>query len=401
MVCFFAGCVCYMKKAPFHVWVLRASTMEEPMGSDEILKLPKGIPISFDQLLDHLQTARVIFIGESHNQTEHHRIEVRILQGLLERGKKLVLAMEMFERSRQPVLDRWSQGFLNEEEFLRQVKWDATWGMDYGLYRSLLDEARDHHLKVLALNLPKDIVRKVAQKGLEKLLPEEKKALPEMDLGNRGHRAYIRSFFKSHPDGSAEDFEHFYEAQCLWDEGMAERLSAFLQSPEAEGETVLVVAGGGHIVFNFGIPCRLYRRNPVPLQTLVLRTWERSFEENVNVSGTVSPIADFVWITQPNPPEKKRPRIGVILKSNGEKDVLTGVRPGVQIDRVLPRSPAEKAGLLQGDRFLSVEGTDIRDVEDIHQALDQKGWGKEITFTISRQGLKQEVTVRLPPSEDD
>jgi uncharacterized iron-regulated protein len=112
--------------------------------------------------------------------------------------------------------------------------------MDYELYKGILDEAKNHRLKVIALNVQRDLVRKVAQSGIEGLSPEDKKKLPKMDLTDQSHRAYIKSIYKGHQDGSAKDFKKFYEAQSLWDEGMAETLSEFLRSPEGEQKTVLV-----------------------------------------------------------------------------------------------------------------------------------------------------------------
>ena len=375
-------------------WTLKISaTASPPSGAEEIFKLPEGEKISFQQLSNDLNRTRVIFVGESHDQIEHHQIQVKILEDLLARGREVVIGMEMFEKSQQPLLDRWSQGFLAEKEFLKEVQWETTWAMDYQLYKAILDKAKSHHLKVLGLNVQRDLVRKVAQNGIEKLLSEDKNKLPEMDLTDPQHRAYIRSIYKGHHGGSAEDLKHFYQAQCLWDEGMAETLSEFLKSPEAEGKTILVIAGSGHIVFNFGIPKRLFRRNPAPYQTIVLKTWRKDLDGDFIFTGTASPLANFVWITRPNPPEKKRPRIGVMLRVNDDPQ-------GIWIDRVLPESPAEKAGILPGDAFVSVEGKEINEVKDIHHALDEKGWGKEITFTILREGVKKEITVTLPPLKE-
>jgi len=41
-----------------------------PAGSEEIFRLPEGDAIPFEQLLDVLDTTRVIFIGESHDQAD-------------------------------------------------------------------------------------------------------------------------------------------------------------------------------------------------------------------------------------------------------------------------------------------------------------------------------------------
>ncbi len=385
----FPGCM----KRVSPPWVLKISASSPPPGSEEIFKLPEGEKISFQQLSDHLRIARVVFIGESHDQIEHHQIQVRILKDLVARGREVAIGMEMFERSQQPILDRWSKGLLTEEEFLKEVQWETTWSMDYQLYRSILDEAKSHHLKVVALNVQRDLVRKVAQNGIEKLSPEDKPKLPEIGPTDKEHLAYIKTIYKDHQGGSAEKFKHFYQAQCLWDEGMAETLSRFLNSPEGAGKTVVAIVGSGHIVFDFGIPKRFYRRTPLPYQTVVLKTWKKNLDEDLNFSGTPEPLADFLWITHPTPLEKKRPRIGLVLKEKEEPG-------GVWIERVIPRSPAEEAGLLPGDQFVSIDGKEIMKLKDIHDAVVQKGRGKDITFMIKREGVIKEITVTLPPSID-
>jgi uncharacterized iron-regulated protein len=385
-----AGCA---GKTPLPPWVLKINMLKAPVGPEEILKLPEGDPIPFVQLLNDLDTTRVIFIGESHDQTEHHQIQVKMIQDLVAKGRDVAIGMEMFERSQQATLDRWSQGLLTEEEFLIESQWEKTWGIDHELYKGILDAAKTHHLKILGLNVPRDLVRTVAENGMQGLSPEERKLLPEMDLANRQHRAYIATIFKGHEKGSAKDFGNFYEAQCLWDEGMAQSLSEFLKSPQGEGKTVLVLAGSGHIVFGFGIPNRLYRRTSIPFQTIVLKTWSEKMNGDLTFAGASSPLANFLWITRPNPPKKKRPRIGVILKT--EEDLK-----GLVIEKVLPGSPAEKAGLLPDDQLIAVEGKEMTRVKDIHHALEQKGWGNDITFTITREGKEKEITVRLPPLED-
>jgi len=388
---FFSGCV---KKTLFPPWVSKIPVTKTSVGPEEIFRLPDGNPIPFIHLLEDINKTRVIFVGESHDQIAHHQIQVKLIQDLVKKGKDVVVAMEMFESSQQPILDRWSQGLLTEEEFLKEIQWDTTWGMDYELYKGILDEAKSHRLKVIALNVQRDLVRKVAQSGIEGLSPEDKKKLPKMDLTDQSHRAYIKSIYKGHQDGSAKDFKKFYEAQSLWDEGMAETLSEFLRSPEGEQKTVLVFVGSGHLIYSFGIPKRFYRRTPIPYQTVLLKAWKEKIDEDFTFTEATSPMAHFLWITQPNPPEKKQPRIGVILKQQKED------QKSLWIERVIPDSPAEKAGLLPGDQFFSVEGKAITTVKDIHHALAEKGWGNDITFTILREGLKKEITVTLPPLKD-
>lgn len=380
------GC---MKKVPPH-WVLNITRGSPPPEAEEIYRLPGGEKISYRQLMDDLKETRVIFIGESHDQFEHHQIQVRILKDLLAKGKEVAIGMEMFERQQQPVLDRMSQGLLTEEDFLREVQWEKTWGMNYQLYRAILEEAKNHRLQVIGLNVERDLVRRVAQHGIENLSSEDKAKLPEIELTDKKHLSYIKTIYKGHQGGSAEKFKYFYQAQCLWDEGMAETLSQFLKSPEGQGKTVVVIAGSGHIVFGFGIPKRFYRRTPLPYQTVVLKTWKKDLDEDLYLSRTSEPIADFLWVTHPSPHEKKRPRIGVVLKEKEETK-------GVWIERVIAGSPAEKGGMLPGDQILAIEGKEINKLKDIHDAVAQKVKEKEVLFIILREGLKKEIPITLSP----
>ncbi len=321
------------------------------------------------------------------------RRKVDILQALITEGKDVIVAMEMFQRSQQPILDRWSQGILTEDELLKEVQWETTWGIDYSFYQGILDLAREHQFKVLGLNVPKELSRKVARAGIDNLSPEDRNSLPEMDLKDRDHRRYIRSSYKEHRKGAAKDFEYFYQAQCLWDEAMAETIFDFLKSPEGEGKTILVLAGNGHVAFGFGIPKRLYRRVPLPYQTIVLKEWRKGMDEDYFFSQTSRPLADFLWITQPSPHEKKRPRIGIVLKEKEDPK-------GVWIERVTPESPAEKAGLLPGDQFVSIDGKEVQSLKNIHDAVAHKGWGKEVVIIILREGVNKEIRVILPPLKE-
>ena len=265
--------------------------------------------------------------------------------------------------------------------------------MVYNLYKGILDEAKTRRLKVLCLNIERELVRRVGQQGITGLSPEDRAKLPEMDLGDKKHRHYMASIYKSHQAGSAKDFEKFYQAQCLWDEAMAETLFRFLQSAEGRGKTALVIVGSGHVAFDFGIPKRLYRRTPLHYKTIILKEWKKNVEGDFDLNKVSSPLAHFLWITKPAPPEKKRPRIGVILREQEDPK-------GIWIERVIPGRPAEKAGLLAGDQFFAIDGKEVTKVKEIQDALAEKGWGKDVTVTILREGQKKEITVTLPLLKD-
>ena len=49
---------------------------------------------------------------------------------------------------------------------------------------------------------------------------------------------------------------------------MAESISKYLSSPEGKERKLLVFIGGGHIIYHFGVPKRVYRRNHLPYLTI-------------------------------------------------------------------------------------------------------------------------------------
>ena len=97
-----------------------------------IVHLPTGIEVSLAQMLDVAQDARIVYVGETHDNPSSHRLELQVLQGLAERlPGRLALGMEMFTTSQQPVLDEWVAGALDEKSFLKKSRWFVHWEMDF------------------------------------------------------------------------------------------------------------------------------------------------------------------------------------------------------------------------------------------------------------------------------
>ena len=70
----------------------------------------------------------VLFIGEIHNNPDHHIFQREVIEILYRMGKTMAIGMEMFPREVQPILDRWTQDGMEEHEFLEEVGWGDVWG---------------------------------------------------------------------------------------------------------------------------------------------------------------------------------------------------------------------------------------------------------------------------------
>jgi uncharacterized iron-regulated protein len=60
----------------------------------------------FEVMLADLSRADAVFVGEQHDDPNTHRLELAIVEGLTRRGVPVVVAMEMFERDVQPLIDQ-------------------------------------------------------------------------------------------------------------------------------------------------------------------------------------------------------------------------------------------------------------------------------------------------------
>lgn len=263
--------------------VLTIEGLDRPLASGKILDTRHAETITFDQLIGALGSARVIYVGERHTSQAHHRIQLDVIRALSERGKHISVGMEMFDHTYQHQLDRWSSGELQWDAFLKQVHWYANWKFDDTLYKDILIYVQSHHLPLIGLNIPFHLPAKISVGGLDSLSDQDRAMLPDaIDVTNAEHRAYVKSIFTGHHSiKGRDDFENFYTAQCAWEDGMAQAIADNLKD-----NTMVVIAGNGHIVRKFGIPNRAYARTKAPFLTVYLAT----------PNEKVSPDdADFIW----------------------------------------------------------------------------------------------------------
>ena len=127
--------------------------LQAPPKVGEIVHMRTGTLVTQAQMVAMAGDARVVYVGEAHDNPASHRLELEILKGLAElHPGHQALGMEIFSRSQQPILDRWVEGKLDEKSFLREVHWFENWRMDFAYYRDLLNFAREQHIPVVALN---------------------------------------------------------------------------------------------------------------------------------------------------------------------------------------------------------------------------------------------------------
>jgi uncharacterized iron-regulated protein len=323
-----------------------------------------GATLSQDRLALQLATRRVVFVGESPDRYDHHLNQLEIIRELYQRDSGLAIGVEYFQQPFQAHVDNYIAGRTAEKEFLQSTEYYQGWGYDYRLYAPILRFAREHHIPVRALNVPRDLASQIARVGIAGLSAQQRTYLPkEIVPAEEAYRSRLRAAFQEHGDQNPGDFDHFVEAQLVWDEGMAESAAAYLNANQ--DRRMVILAGSGHLMFGDGIPKRLERRT------------NATYAIVLNSADEVEPrMADYLLLSK----KQELPPAGVLGISLEEKD------GGCRIRSLSPGGAGEKAGLKRGDVLAKIDGQPVKNTAGMRLALWDKKPRDHAQITVHRRG---------------
>lgn len=255
-----------------------------------ILDTHKRRPLTLNQLIEALEPYRFILIGEQHDNPRHHQFQASVIESLTLAGRAVIVGMEMFDRTMQYPLNLWTLNRLTEAEFIEQSHWHQQWGFDYALYRPIFEVVRRYRLRLVALNVPRALVRQVGRNGWQSVSHEERLGIPDLDLTQKEHRILFEALMGGHPVTGAQG-ENLYAAQVLWDTGMADSAIQYLQRTVPSYRLAFVIiVGNGHVMYDLGIALRLRQRGDEKTATIACLP-----DSEAPVSMRAS-LADFVYL---------------------------------------------------------------------------------------------------------
>lgn len=107
----------------------------------------------------------VVLLGEVHDNAAQHALRLAAFEALLAGGARPVLAMEQFDRDKQPVIDRLlAQNPRPSADALVAAAGDGGWHWPH--YRPFISAALKHGLPIVAANVGRDEARRVMRDGL-------------------------------------------------------------------------------------------------------------------------------------------------------------------------------------------------------------------------------------------
>lgn len=346
--------------------------------SSDVSALDLGSLQSLKSIIPKLATHKVVLVGELHTNYGDHLNQLAVIKGLHQKwqstGIKTSIGLEMIQQPFQQHLDNYVAGKTDEQAMLRGTEWYDRWRFDFRLYRPIFDYAKKNKIPLVALNVPKELTKRITKVGINGLNAKERSQLPKvLDKSNPAYVARLKSVFGGHSRTSSKGFDKFLEAQLAWDEGMADQAARFLKAHS--NHRMVILAGGGHLINREGIPDRLGRR---------IRSKPAVVLNNVNDIPNPK-NGDYLLFS----PEVKLPssgKIGIAMKDTNK---------GVMIESVSYHSAAAKAKLRKGDLIQQLGSTPIKKTEDIRiWALDKKPGGRT-TIVIKRKNIikSQEITL--------
>jgi serine protease Do len=90
----------------------------------------------------------------------------------------------------------------------------------------------------------------------------------------------------------------------------------------------------------------------------------------------------------------RRAFLGVMVQSRQPR---SGAGAGAQVENVAPNSPAEVAGIRQGDLIVGFNGNPVRSTDDLLNLLDESAIDRDAELRVRRGGREQ--TLRVRPRE--
>ncbi|HNV02440.1 MAG TPA: ChaN family lipoprotein [Vicinamibacterales bacterium] len=366
-----------------------------PVVVDGIVDTAANATIPAGELGARLKGVRVLFIGESHTDMAFHRVQLQVIRELQRRGREVLIGLEMYPYTEQAALDLWNAGRVGEDEFVEQSQWYKNWGYHWHYYRDIFLFARQHGIRIYAVNTPREVVSAVRRKGFQNLSPEESARIPpKIDTASEDHKTLFRAFFAGEDTlmhaMTGQMFDGMFAAQCTWDASMGFNAVQSLQKHGGPDAIMVVLIGSGHVAYNLGaqrqaslwFDGRMASIVPVAVADAKGRRTER-----VQAS-----YADYVWGL---PPEEAPlyPSLGISVREGDGESPLSII--DVQDDSV-----ARDAGLQAGDVLQTMDGTPVKDRETLNRLLADKRWADAVTLTVDRRGELLTITAvfrRQPP----
>ena len=257
-----------------------------------------GNEITYAVLLERILHSDVVYLGEKHDNAEHHNLQRRILDDVIRAGKRGQIGFEFFSVEQTSWLMQYAANQMftpglpgmdfkpeeleikKEQALRRRLGWDSRGEEEWEYYFSLVNKAGVAGFPVFGSDLPGGLIARISRIGLEELLPIEKAPLVLLLGGEDAFRAFIQDATINVSPYRELMFRKLKDSHCGWASDkmlgklfqtwqarnlqMAHAIHSMLAG--SNNRPILFVVGAGHLEHNMGIMELVNRLDPAVLQ---------------------------------------------------------------------------------------------------------------------------------------
>ncbi|PCI75382.1 MAG: iron(III) ABC transporter [SAR86 cluster bacterium] len=247
--------------------------------------------IAPDELLARIEGVSYLLLGEKHDNPDHHALQLRALDHVLQTGNVSTVSFEMMSSEQQPLLQELSSHRQSSLEQINEyLQWDNE-GWDWDYYGPLLKSAMQADVKINAANISNEEMMQVYS------APTEAKIAAVLDKQTMA--ALEKDIDESHCGMLPESqFPAMVRVQQARDFAMARSLST--SSPQ---QVQVLIAGNYHIRRDLGVPNYLLNRQSNLEESQIISLAFMEVDEGSNDPddylqqfGSVK-AHDYIWFT--------------------------------------------------------------------------------------------------------
>lgn len=260
-----------------------------------ILTVKRQQRLSQESLLSRLAGADVVLLGEQHDNPRHHRLQARVIDGLVSRGRRPAIVFEMLQRDQQRVVDDTRAKSPNDVDALaKAVAWSGSGWPQWRFYRPVFAAAYRNDLPIIAGNLPREAVRGLVRDGAQAVAAAERHELGlDLSLPADERAGLLQELRESHCGLLPEQLlPRMAIAQRARDGAIARAAI----NAASSGRSVVIITGNGHARTDRAIPWVLHRLAP-ELAVAALSFYPVESGRQISAEALGALPYDYVWLT--------------------------------------------------------------------------------------------------------
>lgn len=263
-----------------------------------IVRTTDGAALTEVDLVAVLARSAYVLLGEKHDNPDHHRLQARMIAGLVTAGHRPTLVLEMLTPEQIAPLEKHrGKRPFDIAGIAGALRWGETGWPQWNIYEPIFASAVAHDLRLAAGSPPIAEVRAVARLGTSAI-----------------DRAWVRTLLLAHPLVEADEarlVETIAAAHCghlpatslpgmLTAQRARDAALATALLSSSSGSAVLI-AGTGHTRRDFGLPLLIAHAAPTrPSVSLAFVEVQINREKPSDYAAVFSAATlpfDYVWFT--------------------------------------------------------------------------------------------------------